>query len=156
MTQAQLDLHNFQTQLEQPSSDLTTQPLSNDPPALFPEPPNNFEQNEQTEHTTSSKVHTPPDNSHKRPPPSEKRYETIKDPVFLSSPIYPPFQSTTPPRSLNRDDHLIPLLSQNRFTFKAQLTSFCMHPSDYTFRLYDEKQDFFTSIASKIMSLYQY
>ena len=31
-----------------------------------------------------------------------------------------------------------------------------MHPTDYTFRLYDKNQDFFTSIASKIMSHYQY
>ena len=31
-----------------------------------------------------------------------------------------------------------------------------MHPTDYTFKLYDENQDFFTSIASKIMAPYQY
>ena len=31
-----------------------------------------------------------------------------------------------------------------------------MHPTVYTFRLYDKNQDFVTSIASKIMSPYQY
>ena len=31
-----------------------------------------------------------------------------------------------------------------------------MHPTDYSFRLYDKNQDFFTSIASKIMGPYQY
>ena len=31
-----------------------------------------------------------------------------------------------------------------------------MHHTDYTFRLYDKNQDFFTSIASKIMGPYQY
>ena len=31
-----------------------------------------------------------------------------------------------------------------------------MHPIDYSFRLYDKNQDFFTSIASKIMGPYQY
>ena len=31
-----------------------------------------------------------------------------------------------------------------------------MHPTDYSFRLYDKNQDFFTSIASKIMAPYQY
>ena len=31
-----------------------------------------------------------------------------------------------------------------------------MHPTDYSFRLYDKNEDFFTSIASKIMGLYQY
>ena len=31
-----------------------------------------------------------------------------------------------------------------------------MHPIDYTFRLYDKYQDFFPSMASKVMSPYQY
>ena len=31
-----------------------------------------------------------------------------------------------------------------------------MHPTDYTFRLNDKNQAFITSIASKIMSPYQY
>ena len=31
-----------------------------------------------------------------------------------------------------------------------------MQPADYSFRLYDKNQDFFTSIASKIMGPYQY
>ena len=31
-----------------------------------------------------------------------------------------------------------------------------MHPTDYTFHLYDKNQDFSTSIASKIMDPYQY
>ena len=31
-----------------------------------------------------------------------------------------------------------------------------MHPTDYTFKLYDENQDFFTPIASKIMTPYHY
>ena len=80
----------------------------------------------------------------------------MKDPVFFSSPIYPPFISSKPSLSTNRDDHLIPLLSHDDFIFKAQLTSLYMHPTDYSFRLYDKNQDFFTSIASKIMGPYQY
>ena len=31
-----------------------------------------------------------------------------------------------------------------------------MHPTDYTFNLYDNNQDFFSSIASKILAPYQY
>ena len=80
----------------------------------------------------------------------------MKDPVFLSSPIYPLIISTNTSLSTNRDDHLIPLLSHDDFLFKAQLTSLYMHPTDYSFRLYDKNQDFFTSIASKIMGPYQY
>ena len=138
MTQAQRDLHNLQRQLEQPSSDLTTQPFLNDSPPLFLEPLDTFEPNEPTEHTTSSKIHTPPDNSHETPPVSKKIYEIMKDPVFFSSPKYPPILSTSPSRSTNCDDRLIPLLSQDSFTFKAQLTPLHLNPTDYTFRLYDK------------------
>ena len=80
----------------------------------------------------------------------------MKDPAFLSSPIYPPITTTKLQLSTTRDDYLVPILSTNRFSFKSQLTSLYMHPTDYTFKLYDKNQDFFTSIASKIMAPYQY
>ena len=80
----------------------------------------------------------------------------MKDPVFLSSPIYPPSKPSKNSLCTNRDDHLIPLLSHDNFVFKAQLTSLYMHPTDYSFRLYDKNQDIFTSIASKIMGPHQY
>ena len=163
MTQAQVDLQN---QLEQATADLTTRPLLNDSPVLYidtsePIPTTSLEQMERDkiEHDTS-KVSTPLndiDHTHATPPPSKKRYEIMKDPVFLSSPIYPPFISTNSSLSTtNRDDHLILLLSHDDFTFKAQLTSLYMHPTDYSFRLYDKNQDFFTCIASKNMGPYQY
>ena len=139
MIQAQLVL---QKQLKQTSCDLSTQPLFNDLSVLFLESFDQVnahpsEQIEQTEHTTSSKVHTPPDNTHEIPPPAKKRYEIMKEPVFLSSTIFPPTLPSKPSLSTNRDDHLIPLLSQNTFTFKAQLTSLYMHPTVYTIRQYD-------------------
>ena len=96
-----------------------------------------IEQIEQTEHTTSSKVHTPPDNTHEVPPPPKRHYEIMKNPVFLSSPIFPPKIPSQPSLSTTRDNHLIPLLSQDNFMFKAQWTSLYMHPTDCTFRLYD-------------------
>ena len=77
------------------------------------------------EHDTST-FPTPPDDTHRThatPPPRKKRYEIMKDPVFLSSPIYPPFITSKPSLSTSRDDHLIPLLSHDDFIFKAQLTS---------------------------------
>ena len=66
----------------------------------------------------------------------------MKDSVLLSSPVVPPKISSQPSLSTTSDDHLIPLFSQDNFTFKAQLTSLYMHPIDYTFRLYDRNQDF--------------
>ena len=67
----------------------------------------------------------------------------MKDPVFLSSPIFPPTIPSKLPLSSNRDDHLIQLLSQDNFRYKAQLTSLYMDPTDCTFRLCDKNHDFF-------------
>ena len=110
------------------------------------------------EHETPkiSTLHHDTDHTHETPPSPKKRYEILKDPVFLSSPIYHPFISSKPSLSTTRDDHLIPLLSHDNFIFKAQLTSLYMHPTDYSFHLYDKNHDFFTSIAPKIMGPYQY
>ena len=76
----------------------------------------------------------------------------MEDTIFHSLPIYPPFLPSKPSPATNRDDHPIPTFSHTRFTFKVQLTSLYMLPTDYTFRHYDKNQDFFTSIASKTMS----
>ena len=103
------------------------------------------------EHDTST-VPTPiddTDRTHATPPPPKTRYEIMKDPVFLSSPIYAPFIPSKPSLSTNRDDHLIPLLSHDDFIFKAQLTSLYMHPTDYSFRLYDKNQDFLYTYSFK-------
>ena len=156
MTQAHLDLH-----LESSFSGLTTQPPFKDSPVILLERLDQVHAHpskevEQTEHTTPTKVNTPPDTTHEVPPPPEKRYEIMKDPVFLSSPIFIPKKPSQPSLSTTRDDHLIPILSQDNFTFKAQPTSLYMQPTDYTFRLYGKTQDFSTSIASEIMSPYQY
>ena len=172
MTQAQLDFHNMtsqvnqeqidlQNQLETQTADLLTKPLSDDSPVFFLEnKDSNNSPNEQMEHQplSTQKSQTPSDHnpSPEIPPPPKKRYEIMKDPAFLSSPVYPPVISTNTQLSTTRDDHLIPVLSNDHFTFKAQLTSLYMHPTDYTFKLYDKNQDYFTSIASEIMAPYQY
>ena len=71
---------------------------------------------------TPSDHDQPPDT----PPPTKKKYETMKDPAFLSSPIYPPTKTTKPQLSTTRDDYLVPIFSTNRFSFKSQLTSLYM------------------------------
>ena len=159
MTQAQLDLQkqaqlDLQKQLVQATpTDLTTRPLLNDSPVLYIEtadqtPPTFLEQMEHTkvEHENPKPATSHDDTDHTQttpPPPPKKRYEIMKDPVFLSSPIYPPSIPSKISLCPNRDDHLIPLLSNGDFVFKAQLTSLYMHPTDYSFRLYDKNQDFF-------------
>ena len=96
------------------------------------------------------------DNSPETPPPTKKKYEIMKDPAFLSSPVYPPVIPTKLQLSTNCDEYLTLILHTNRFSFKTQLTSLYVHPTDYTFKLYDKKQDFFTSSASKIMAPFYY
>ena len=83
-------------------------------------------------------------------PPSKKKHDIMRDPAFSTSPIYPPILSPEDSISTQRDEYLVPLLSHDNIKFKSQLTSLYMYPTDYTFRLYDKNQDFFTSIASKI------
>ena len=172
MTQAQLEFHNMtsqvtqeqielQNQLEVHTADLITKPLSNDSPVFFldtketsddPNPDQMEHQNLPLKNKTPSDHDQSPDT----PPPTKRKYEIMKDPAFLSSPIYPPIIPTKLQLSTTRDDYLVPILSTNRFSFKSQLTSLYMHPTDYTCKLYDKNQDFFRSIASKIMAPYQY
>ena len=167
MTQAQLDL---QDQPEHTSNtDLRTQPILNDSPVLFLEVMDqapslqNTEQNStaQIDYPISPEKHCPfpetnnydqshrtsqlnnYEQSHGTPPPSKKRYEMMKDPAALSSPIFSPILRFKPSLSTNRDDHLIPLLSHKCFIFKSQPTSLYIHPTNYTFKLYDKNQDFF-------------
>ena len=163
MNKAQIDL---QTQLEQATpTDLINRPHSNDSPVLYIEtseqtPPTFLEQMEHTkvEHENSKPTPSQDDTDHTQttPPPPKKRYEIMKDPIFLSSPRYPPSITSKVSICTSGDNHLIPLVFTDDFVFKAQLTSLYMHPTDYSFRLYDKNQDFFTSIASKIMGPYQY
>ena len=171
MTQAQIDLQkqaqvDLQNQLEQaPATDLTTRPLLNDSPVLYIETseqtlPTFLEQMEHTkvdhENPKTATPHDDTDHTQATTPPPKKRYEIMKDPVFLSSLIYPPSIPSKISLCTNRDDHWIPPLSHGNFVFKSQLNFLYMHPTDYSFRLFDKNQDFFTSIASELMGPYQY
>ena len=83
------------------------------------------------------------DQSISTPPPSKKKHDINKDPAFLTYPVCPPLISPKDSILTQRDDYLIPILSNKNFTFKSQLTSLCMHPTDYTFKFHDKKkQDF--------------
>ena len=104
ITQAQIDLQkqaqiDLQNQLEQATVDLTTRPLLNDSLVLYIEnseqnPPTFLEQKEHTkvehENPKTATPHDDTDQTQATPPPPKKRYEIMKDPVFLSSPKFPP------------------------------------------------------------------
>ena len=163
MTQALIDL---QSQLDSQNisniSDPSTTPLCNTSPILFLspiEPTNNQPEQMDTNHITSKSSDTdekPPEQSISTTPPSKKKNDIMNDHIFLTSPVYPPVIYPKDSISTQRYDYLIPILSNENFTFKPQLTSLYMHPTDYTFKLYDKNRNFFTSIASKIMTPYHY
>ena len=137
MTQAHLDL---QSQLDSQNisniSDPSTTPLCNTSPIslLSPiEPTNNqIEQMDTNISKSSGTDHNdkPSEPSASTPPPSKKKYDIMKDPIFLTSPIYPPVISPKDAISTQRDDYLMPILSNENFTFKSQLISLYMHPTD--------------------------
>ena len=83
------------------------------------------------ENPKTATLHDDTDHTQPTTPPPKKRYEIMKDPVFLSSPIYHPSIPSKISLCTNRVDHLIPLHSHGDFVFKAQLTSLYMHPTDY-------------------------
>ena len=168
MTQAHLDLQSqLDSQNISNNSDPSTTPLCKNSPISFISPieptKNQIEQMDTTQNSSdidnneiSSQNHKLSEPSLSTPPPSEKKYDIMKDPIFLTSPVYPPLISPKYSILTQRDDYLILILSNENFTFKSQLTSLYKHPTDYTFKLYDKNQDFFTSIASKIMKPYHY
>ena len=93
ITQDQIDLQN---QLEMHTADLVTKPLSNDSSVLFLDTKGTSDNPllERMElQNFPSKNKTPSDHDHDQSPetpPPTKKYEILKDPAFLSSPIYPP------------------------------------------------------------------
>ena len=108
MTRAHIDL---QLQLDSQNisniSDPSTRPVCNFSPISFLSPieptSNQIEQMDTTHKVSksfdtdnnkiSSENHKPPEHSASTPPPSKKKYDMMKDPIFLTSPVYPPLNS---------------------------------------------------------------
>ena len=88
------------------------------------------------ENPKTATPHDDTDLTQPTPPPPKKRYEIMKNPVFLSSPIYPPSIHSKISLCTNRDDHLIPLLSHGDFVFKAQLTSLMTKIKTFSHQLF--------------------
>ena len=85
----------------------------------------------------SSHNHKLPEQSPSTPPPSEKKYDIVKDPIFLTSPVYPPLISPKDSISTQRDDYLIPILSnETKITHSTLNSHLCLWkqlttPSNY-------------------------
>ena len=56
----------------------------------------------------------------------------------------------------DRDCEKVPILSSKQFTFQSQLTSLYMIPTKYKFIIREFKNDYHTSIASKLITPYDW
>ena len=56
----------------------------------------------------------------------------------------------------DRDCELVPVLSSKQFTFQSQLTSLYMIPTKYKFIIREFKNDYHTSLASKLITPYDW
>ena len=87
---------------------------------------------------------------------SQKNYPDITaDIPFVEYGACPPFIKPS-----NQDEDgkcvLIPILSSRQFTFQSHLTSLYMIPTKYNFIIREFKIDYHTSIASKLITSYDW
>ena len=88
---------------------------------------------------------------------SQKRKYTdiTADKPFMTSGACPPFIKPLK-QDEDRDCDLIPNLSTRQFTFQSHLTSLYMIPTKYNFIIREFKNDYHTSIASKLFTPYDW
>ena len=86
----------------------------------------------------------------------KRKYPDITaDKHFMESGACPPFIKPVK-QDEDRDCELVPILSSKQFTFQSQLTSLYMIPTKYKFIIREFKNDYHTSIASKLITPYDW
>ena len=86
----------------------------------------------------------------------KRKYPDITaDKPFMESGACPPFIKPIK-QDEDRDCELVPILSSKHFTFQSQLTSLYMIPTKYKFIIREFKNDYHTSIASKLITPYDW
>ena len=84
-----------------------------------------------------------------------KHPDFTADKPFMESGACPPFIKPLK-QNEDRDCDLIPILSSRQFAFQSQLTSLYMIPTKYKFIIREFKNDYHTSIASKLITPYDW
>ena len=80
---------------------------------------------------------------------------TADKPFIMESGACPRFLKPSK-QDEDRDCDLIPILSSRQFTFQSHLTSLYMIPTKYKFIIREFKNDYHTSIASKLITPYDW
>ena len=88
---------------------------------------------------------------------SQKRIypDITADKLFMESGACPPFIKPSQ-QDEDRDCALLPILSSRQFTFQCHLTSLYMIRTKYKFIIREFKNDYHTSIASKLITPYDW
>ena len=86
----------------------------------------------------------------------KRKYPDITaDKPFMKSGACPPFIKPVK-QDEDRDSELTPTLSSKQFPFQPHLTSLYMIPTKYKFIIREFKNDYHTSIASKLITPYDW
>ena len=86
----------------------------------------------------------------------KRKYPDITaDKPFMESGACPPFIKPIK-QDEDRDCELVSILSSKHFTFQSQLTSLYMITTKYKFIIREFKNDYHTSIASKLITPYDW
>ena len=86
----------------------------------------------------------------------KRKYPDITaDKPFMESGACPPFIKPMK-QDEDRDCELVPILSSKQFTFQSHLTSLYMIPTKYKFIIREFRNDYHTSIASKLITPYDW
>ena len=84
-----------------------------------------------------------------------KHPDITADKPFMDSGACPPFMKPLK-QDEDRDCDLIPILSSRQYTLQSHLTSLYMIPTKYKFMIGEFKTDYHTSIASKLITPYDW
>ena len=84
-----------------------------------------------------------------------KNPEITADKPFMESGVCPPLIKPSK-QDEDRDCDLIPILSSGQFTFQSHLTSLYMNPTKYKLIIREFKNEYHTSIASKLITSYDW
>ena len=86
----------------------------------------------------------------------KRKYPDITaDKIFMESGACPPFIKPSK-QDEDQDCDLNPILSSIQFTFQSNLTSLYVIPTNYKFLIREFKNDYHTSIASKLITPYDW
>ena len=137
--------------------------VNSNPSELLASPFNiTIQQNVNEDNNSSSQIQEPMETipveqiDHINAKTQKRKYPDITaDKLFMESGACPPFIKPSK-QDEDRDCDLIPTLSSRQFTFQYHLTSLYMIPTKYKFIIREFKNDYHTSIASKLITQYDW